>query len=59
MVECISCGKNELKTFTAAIIEALCDVRVKARDSLPCDPREFFHAIKKSRRQTVGTALKG
>jgi len=27
--------KTKLKTFTAPIIEGLCDVRVKARDSLP------------------------
>jgi hypothetical protein len=27
--------KTELKTFTTTIIEELCDVRVKARDSLP------------------------
>jgi hypothetical protein len=43
MVECMGNGKSELKTelktklktFTAPIIEGLCDVRVKARDSLP------------------------
>ncbi|WP_299713352.1 hypothetical protein [Caballeronia sp.] len=39
-------SKNELKTFTAAIIEALCDVRVKARDSLPWGSFELFYAIK-------------
>jgi len=33
MVECMGSSKNSLKTFTAAIIKALCDVRVKARDS--------------------------
>jgi hypothetical protein len=39
-------GKNELKTFTAAIIEALCDVRVKARDSCRVN-RTILHASEK------------
>jgi len=30
-------GKNELKTFTAAIIKALCDVRVKGCHSCRTD----------------------
>ncbi|CAN7613946.1 hypothetical protein LJR029_002529 [Caballeronia sp. LjRoot29] len=42
----MSDGKNEMKTFTEAIIEALCDVRVKASDSLPWASFELFHAIK-------------
>jgi hypothetical protein len=55
----MSDGKNELKTFTAAIIEALCDVRVKTRDSLPWGPRELFHAIKMCRRQTAEVSIEG
>jgi hypothetical protein len=41
-------GKNSMKTFTAAIIEALCDVRVKAWRFTPGEPGNAFHALKKS-----------
>jgi hypothetical protein len=40
-------GESELKTFTAAIIEALCDVSVKASRLTPDKPGDLVHMLKK------------